>query len=44
MKSKHITQIASVVGAVVVVGVIAVYKDMFRSWFAPTPKEKKDSK
>jgi hypothetical protein len=41
MKSKYITQIASIVGAAVVVGIVAVYKDVFRSWFAEKPKEKK---
>jgi hypothetical protein len=40
---KHITQIASVIGAAVVIGVIAVYKDTFRSWFTQKP-QKKDTK
>jgi hypothetical protein len=38
-------QVASMVGAAVVIGIIAVYKDTFRSWFAEKPRpEKKDSK
>ena len=44
MKTKHITQIASAVGAAVVVGIVATYKDYLRSWFVEKPKEKKDSK
>ena len=35
-------QVASMVGAAVVIGIIAVYKDVFRSWFTekPNPKPK----
>ena len=38
-------QIASMIGAAIVVGIVAVHKDTLRSWFAePKPKkiEKKD--
>lgn len=38
-------QVASMLGAAVVIGIIAVYKDVFRSWFTEKPRpEKKDSK
>lgn len=35
-----VKQIASMVGAAVVIGIIAVYKDVLRSWFTEKPTTK----
>jgi hypothetical protein len=34
-----ISQVVSIAGAIVIIGLVGVYKDTFRSWFSPNGKK-----